>query len=229
MDVLLVLVGMAIVVGLGVWAVTQRAKHATDLLGTATQLGLSFNPNPEDAPLLIEELANFALFRRGFQKNIRNVMKGSVGGVDTLVFEYSYKFLPTSRASEAYTVAVFTDWNWALPDFELAHTGLLDKLANIQGLLAIHFDTNPEFSKHYALRSADEQAVRALFQPAVIDFFASRPPSILRPNVVVAGHGPRLTVFQPLGDLLGTPVEPARFLTDAQSILAVFARALSAA
>jgi hypothetical protein len=58
-----------------------------------------------------------------------------------------------------------------LPDFDLRPETLGGRVASALGGQDIDFDTNPTFSARYRLRAGDEQAVRRVFRPEVLNFF----------------------------------------------------------
>jgi hypothetical protein len=116
---------------------------------------------------------------------------------------------------------VFTQWTWAIPDFRISPSTILDKLKTLVGFSQITFESRPEVSNHYSLHGPDA-AVRALFRPDVLEFFASHPSSLWRPYPAIEGHGPRLIVFQRATTFLGNTVPPNLFVSDARRILVVF-------
>ena len=58
-----------------------------------------------------------------------------------------------------------------LPSFSLKPEGFLHRLVASLGLQDINFDTHPEFSRMYQLQGSDEESVRELFQPGVLEYF----------------------------------------------------------
>jgi hypothetical protein len=65
--------------------------------------------------------------------------------------------------SHNYLVVVFST-NDSIPDFELRHESIPDKIKEKFGKRDINFETDPEFSARYHLLGTHEAAVRELFQ-----------------------------------------------------------------
>jgi len=174
-------VGLAALGGLSFW-LKEQIRGGREKFESAHNFGASFEPASENAGLLFDELSHFALFRGGFQKNIRNLMTGTTEGVETLVFDFFRHSIPsTSDSAARYLVAVFTQWTWAIPDFRISPSTMLDTLKALMGFSQITFESRPEVSIHYTLHGPDEAAIRALFRPEALEFFASHPSSLWRP------------------------------------------------
>ncbi len=217
--------GLAAFGGLSFW-LKEQLRGSREQFESAHNFGASFEPASENKRLFIEDLSQFALFRVGVQENIRNLMTGTTEGVETLVFVYFHHSTLTTNASAArYLVAVFIQWTWDIPDLRISPSTILDKFKALVGFTPITFQSRPAVSIHYTLYGPDEAAIRALFRPDVLEFFASHPSSLWRPYPAIEGHGPRLVVFQRASTFLGNTVPPTLFLSDARRILAVFRNA----
>ena len=72
------------------------------------------------------------------------------------------------------TVACFRLGEKTLPDFDLRPELTYHKVVSAFGYQDIDFATHPEFSKSYLLRGSDENAIRMLFRPDMLNFFAGQ-------------------------------------------------------
>jgi hypothetical protein len=68
-------------------------------------------------------------------------------------------------------VISFQSSNLALPEFELRPENFLHKIGKVFGFDDVNFESHPLFSKAYLLRGANEEAIRDLFTPKLIEFF----------------------------------------------------------
>jgi hypothetical protein len=172
MDPELLLIGIIFVVaGLIVSIVFYLDQKRTKALAQiALQMGFSFRP--KDLNLLSEGFAHLHLFQQGHSKTPKNVLKGAANGMETVLFDYSYR-VGSGKNSNTYhqTVCLFHLQDRSLPSFELRPENLLDKLVQVFGYQDIDFEASPEFSKNYLLRGSDPDVVRALFRPETIHFF----------------------------------------------------------
>jgi hypothetical protein len=63
-----------------------------------------------------------------------------------------------------------------LPPFELRPEGILDRMGEAFVHNDIDFDSHPEFSKRYQLRSRDQASTRRLFTPSLLTYVEQIPP-----------------------------------------------------
>jgi hypothetical protein len=137
------------------------------LARAATSLQLSFAP-AWDTPALP---AGFDLFAHAGQ--FENWIRGDYAGTAVCVVDYSYA---SRRYPTAQTVAVFGPGAWSGPSFQLEPPREAIPGRPPVTPPEIALDETP-FSDAYCVRAedADAPAVRAVFSPAVMDFFATRP------------------------------------------------------
>ena len=169
--VLLIWAAMAaITVPIGVWAVRLKKRRTQEFADIAQQLGFKFIGQPWSGPVLspIHKTCIIQRTRGGF----RNVMLGSTGGLEVAVFDYVYR---VGKSTVTQTLAAFTQ-NRELPPFALRTESVFDRLGETFVHRDIDFDSNPEFSRRYFLRSPDEASVRHLFTTGLLAFFEQIPP-----------------------------------------------------
>ncbi len=173
----------------------RRERRRTEALSqAASQHGLSFEG--ESASLATAESGAIHLFNIGHHRQSRNVMRGTSGGMDLVLFDYRYVTgSGKSQSTHEQTVAAFRVPGANLPGFELRHETMVEKIASVFGYQDIDFPDHAEFSRRYLLRGKDENAVRAAFSPALIDFFEQLAAG--EKWWGVEGAGDSLVVFQP--------------------------------
>jgi hypothetical protein len=200
---------IAVITGV-VLAVRRRAAERRAGFETvAQQRGWSFAADPVQPETL--GLGPFPLLALGRAQRASNVIR--LSGEHTIaVFDYQYTVgAGQHQSTVVQTVAHVRSPRLALPPFTLSPENIFHKIGGAFGYHDIDFDTGPEFSRTYLLRSKEaEGRVRELFTPALRAFFEQRTP------VSVEGHADELLVYKS-----GRRVEPAdlpAFAEDAQTI-----------
>lgn len=202
------------------WFERRRSEALT---AAAMQVGLSFQVEGEVLPA--EEMARFHLFTAGHHHRVRNVMRGSSGGRDIVVFDYRYVTgSGKNQSRHEQTVAAFHLKQAALPGFDLRHENILFKIAALFGYRDINIADHPEFSRRYLLRGADEDAVRSLFSGPLVDFFLSLP---REKHWCVEGQGEWLLVYRDRQK--ADPARLADFLQDTTTIASAFEKSAGSA
>jgi hypothetical protein len=160
--------GLAIVV----WAILSARKRTQELTQLAPQLGFTFMGKAWHGPALdpLHKTSILQRTRGGFS----NVMAGSAGNLQTIVFDYTYR---SGKSSVTQTLACFTH-DKPLPPFVLKPEGLFDRLGDAFLHNDIDFASNPVFSERYTLKSPDEQATRSLFTPSLLTSLEQLPSAI---------------------------------------------------
>jgi hypothetical protein len=164
-------------------------KRAEALKGVALQMGLTY----EGDDWLVSSRApqlEVPLFDDHGGGQTRNIISGERDGLRCSFFDYIY---PAGRSSVAQTLATFTQEIW-LPQFAIAPQDILHKLGDAMLHKAIHFDSDPEFSKRFRLVSVDPDKVRELFTPGMLSFFESFP---VDAKWHVQGSGSTLLIYRP--------------------------------
>jgi hypothetical protein len=104
-------------------------------------------------------------------------MTGSSSGLRVSLFDYSF-VVGSGRNSHTYaqTVAIFSKSGTVLPEFEMRPEGIMQKIGEIFVHKNITFDSRPEFSRRYQLRSPETDKTRELFTPALLSFLEGLDP-----------------------------------------------------
>jgi len=166
---------IAVVIAILLGARRQMAKRTEALQSIAQQAGWSFAP--DDAPAASLGVAALPLFERGRARLARNVMRTSDFSSQTLICDYRYTVgSGKSQSTIVQTIVHIKSARLALPPFALAPENILHKVSELFGYQDLDFESNPDFSKRYLLRSkTDEARVRELFSPSVLSYFEQRP------------------------------------------------------
>ena len=168
-----IVLGIAVVgaiVGLVYYFDRKRTESLQEL---AVSLGLDFQPNGN--PELQGRLAAFQLFNQGNSRKLRNLMVGETDEVSLAIFDYRY----TTSSGENHqtvnqTVALMESEALQIPSFTMRPESFFHRLGEVFGLKDIDFETHPEFSKMFLLKSDQEEQVREYFDSSVLSFFETK-------------------------------------------------------
>lgn len=201
---------VALFVVIIVWSILYAKKRSQDLAAAAQQIGFTFMADTWSGPVLNPQFKTCLLQRtRGRWKN---VMVGMSGNLQAIVFDYTY---PAGKSSITQTIVCFSQ-NIQLPPFALKPEGIFDRIGDAIVHNDIDFDSNPEFSRRYALKSPDETGTRRLFSPVVLSYMEQMA-SETQWNIETSGTN--LFIFH-----AGRTVSPANlatFLQQSSSVAAV--------
>jgi len=151
------------------WSLRYRKKRTEEFAQTAEQMGFTFLGETWRGPVL-SPLAKTSILQQT-RGGFRNAMIGAVGGLDVAIFDYTYQ---AGKSTVTLTLAAFPH-DRGLPPFELRSENILDKIGDAFARNDIDFDSDPEFSKRYFLRSPDEEGTRNLFTPGLLSYFEQIP------------------------------------------------------
>ncbi len=213
---LFVLAGIAFVVFIIVFTKRAAGKRRAALEAVAMQAGWSFSSDTVEPAALGP--AVFPLFTHGRARKARNVMQLRGDGPVVTAFDYQYTVGSGKHQSTVVqTVVRVTSPRLSLPPFVLGAETILHKVGGLLGYHDIDFDSSPEFSRKYLLRSQEaEERVRDLFTPSVRAYFEQRVP------VTVEGFDDGVVIYRS-----GRSVKPEDVLTfveDARAVARQFER-----
>ena len=207
----------------------DRTSALAQMASTLGFLGFSFRP---DDPVLSQSLAELPFAKQftpyggwgwgGFR--LLNFLQGLKEGKDVVVFDFEWgksARVPWSwnrimRYQWTQTVVAFRLQEDRLPTFDLQPKSRLP-LFNPGDL---RFASHPGFSALYVLRGPDEQAIRALFQPHVLDAFSVPGPQAW----VVQGQGEWLIAYRQKVAMLPTTDAFRDLLDEVYGVFAVFGK-----
>jgi len=174
MSALLFTAGASLAINFWIVAPMQRRKRTEAIRQLASTIALIFSES--DELLQQKDLFRLPLFRRGFSRNIRNILrKDSLDG-EVMLFDYKFEeSVGEGRVQYHQTVAAFQVHSRSLPMFSLRPEGGFDKFKQFFGQQDIDFESHPEFSKCYLLQGQSEPAIREKFCSHVLQFFSQNP------------------------------------------------------
>jgi len=149
-------------------------RRSAALSEAARRLGLGFRAT-EDGEEVRASLRRFQLPLRGHSLRVRNIMSGEWRGRQVHCFDFRYVTGRQGKASSSHQTVAHLTVNRQLCSFILVPERLLSFIGEALGNQDIDFHTHPEFDRRFQLRGDDEEGIRALFSPTVLEFFEARP------------------------------------------------------
>lgn len=193
---------MAVIITASIKYAKKRTRELTEV---AQQIGFRFvGKNWSGPPLSSQPRISLLQRTRG---RFSNVMTGSSGGLQISLFDYTY---PMGKSSVTQTVATFFQ-DLPLPPFALRPENFFDRIGDAIVHNDIDFDSNPEFSRRYLLKSPDEAGTRRLFTPSLLTYLEQ-----FQTNWCVEGTGQTLIVYR--GGRPLSPSEVPAFLEETSGI-----------
>ncbi len=162
---------IALTISIVLWAARYARKRTEELAQIAQQLGFSFLGNTWQGPVL-SPVHKTCMIQRTRGK-FKNVMMGSSGGLAVTLFDYTYHM---GKSTVTLTLVSFTHER-QLPPFELRSESVFDRIGDAFVHRDIDFDSNPEFSRRYFLRSPDQEGTRRLFTAGLLNYLEQIPPN----------------------------------------------------
>jgi hypothetical protein len=207
------IVAVAIVVAINSAMAKKRSRAMAQVAG---EIGFSFEERSKE-PEQVADLKT-VLFRKGTGHDFRNVMTGSSAGLRAGLFDYSF-VTPDGRSGQtiAQTVAVFTKTGVAMAEFELEPIGIMQKIGEALVHKNIRFDSHPDLSQRYQLRSPDADRTRELFTIGLLSYIEKLDPE---KKWRLEGMGETLTVYR--SGKRVAPGEMRAFFDEASSIAGSF-------
>jgi hypothetical protein len=171
---LVILGGIGLLGGAMLLARRAAARRRAALEAVALHAGWTFTGD-DVAPEALG-VGDFPLCTRGRRRRARNVSRSTAPPL--CVFDYAYT-VPRGKhhVTIVQTVVHVESPHRRLPPFALSPENAVHRLLQIFGYQDTDFDTSPEFSRRYLLRSKDDEpSVRTLFDSSVRAYFEQRTP-----------------------------------------------------
>ena len=148
----------------------RGSKRVIALRNVAYELGLTFMEKDEYG--ILNLLLDFKLFKQGGRKRIYNIIREIDSDKELLIFDYHYT-VSSNNSSKTYrqSVVLIHSKHFSLPFFLVRPEHLMDKVAAYFGWNDIDFDTYPEFSKKFFLKSNDKDYTRSFFESRMLRRF----------------------------------------------------------
>jgi hypothetical protein len=162
--------GIAATLAIMALAIRQSRRRTRDLAALAQRMGFTFLGKDWRGPELSSNYKTSLLQRtRG---RFSDAMIGQIGDLKVSVFDYTHG---NGKSSETRTLTSFSQ-SAELPPFELRPENIFDKIGDVLTQNDIDFDSHPEFSRRYHLRTPDETRIRMLFNPSLLTYLEQIPP-----------------------------------------------------
>ena len=174
MEAVLIFVGILTIIGIifvvGFWMDRKRREAIQKI---AEQLGLTFYPDGLDSAL--QGIDHFKLFNHGRARKQSKAIVAESEGTFLCIFDYQYT-VGSGKHSHTHrqTVAAIKSPALQMPEFAMKNEGLFNKIGGMLGFQDIDFESHPTFSKMFLLTGNNEQAIRKLFRPELLEYFESR-------------------------------------------------------
>jgi len=164
MDVVLIFLAFALFAGGAIWYSHHTSKKRREaFIETAEEMGLQSYPDGDSE--LMDRFAGFKLFSRGRARKMKNVVQGDSGEVKIAIFDYQFTTGSGKQTRTHYqSVVSLQSQEIQCPDFTMRPEGMLDKIGGAIGLQDIDFDSHPNFSKMFVLKS--KRAMEPCFSTA---------------------------------------------------------------
>jgi hypothetical protein len=215
--ILMISGSLALVAGI-MWLIHHYEKKRSEALrAIAAELGLEFSATQDDT--LLANVQVFSLFNKGRSRKMKNMMKAATELAQLTIFDYQYTTGGgKSSHTHRHTVVAMQSDSLSRPSFTLRPEGLFDKIGAAIGFQDIDFDDHPEFSKSFALKGENEQAIRHFFDAKMLELFAKRKKICVesRPGVFIYLSGGRKK-----------PEQIRDFMSEGYTIYSAFAERLS--
>jgi hypothetical protein len=212
--VLLIFGGLAVLAGI-IWFINNRMeqRRVEALRQVAQEMGFSFEARPGDS--LANRFRGLQLFSQGHNRVAKNLLQGKALGLEVDIFDFTYVTgSGKNRHTWQQTVLAFEINGAALPMFSLRPETVFDKIGQWFGKQDIDFDSHPAFSKAYLLRGEDEEAIRAVFPPDILEYYESVS------GICTEAAGDRLVYYRAQQRVSPKDVRP--FMEEGFRVLALF-------
>jgi hypothetical protein len=190
-------------------------KRSDKIQAVATRLGFTFRRKPTDADKAL--IVGCHIANSGHGHITSNVLEAAQADeLRMTLFDHVYT-IGYGKSSQQYnqTVTRMQSPVLNLPSFVLFPESFFSKIGKLFGGTDINFPEAPQFSKKYILRGPDEAAIRALFTPAVLQFFEGQE----RPLTIDAAGD---TLFAHRTSKRAKPEELEAYVAEGKQILATF-------
>jgi MFS superfamily sulfate permease-like transporter len=126
-------------------------------------------------------------------KSVTNILSFKQGGIQFKIADLTISSgAQTTIDIEKITVLKFSG-NMDVPEFYMRKAGMGNVVKTAMGNADINFDSHPDFSKKYELRSQDEKGVRAFFNESLLNRFEELT------RIFFSGNGKSLLIHQNTG------------------------------
>ncbi len=176
MQILLVIVGIALVGVVIYFGYLAQKKRREEMAALAAQLGWRFHPTKDRSH--DDEYSHFEIFRRGHSRCAFNTLTGELTiderNYPAKMGDFVYKITTSTGKSTqtrtyrfSYLILHLPFGN--VPDLLIRREGMFDKLAGAFGFDDIDFES-AEFSKRFHVKSPDKKFAYDVIHPRMMEF-----------------------------------------------------------
>ena len=193
-------------------------RRSERIKATAASLGLSFTE--KDDQVAQEILANFS--RANSDKDLDeysikaiNIWRGELAGARFLTCDF--KWMAGRGKNKGILSTTLTRWQSSdldLPEFLLMSSEWGSEASGFSDSELLHIAQPETFAKQYLLAGKNESAVRALFRPEILSYFAGHP------GWTVENHGNGVIICKLYNDV--KPDKLLDFLNQCEEIYRLF-------
>lgn len=225
-EALFLLLLAVVVIAMFVFSKWLRKRRAGESQRAAMQVGFAcLFQLPEEIRIDLENLSLFKTDRRGkdWGHNITDILQGTWNGIQWTVFRFEFSELEADHSSPSQTVAFAKLDSIDLPRFTLGVKNISHFHADASDR-TINFTTDRKLSRLFGVRGQDDEAIRALFTPRVIEFLRKKSKLVrtsfsARPMTIIAG-GDKFIFYYWCREM--KPQDLTGFLEEAGEALKVF-------
>lgn len=160
---------------LAIWAIHRQLerRRVEALREVGMRMGMPFQE--EDPSLEGQGLFRLPLFGKGRSRAAQNVLRGSRGRAEVVLLDWRFTTgSGKNQSTHRQTVAAYRRTSGQLPAFTMRPETFLHRIGQKFGSSDFDFPSHPDFSRLYVLQGEDEEAVRKMFVPEVLQAFSMR-------------------------------------------------------
>ena len=148
-----------------IYGIYYEKKRREVFQSITSELGLEFY---KDMPLVDgNEFSGFQLAQRGRGQSSRNAVVADSGELRMVFFDFQYTTGSgkNSKTRRQTVMMAISKSSLKLPHFTLSPESFLNRIGDLFGFKDIDFDDDAEFSDAFLLHGANEESIRAFFDP----------------------------------------------------------------
>ena len=202
-----------VILGLIFFSFYFEKKRTQQLEQLMKLQGFSFQKEG-DQNILNEQ---FKLFSVGHSHRVYNLSTGTRSHFNLKIFDYKYTVGGGKNSHTYNQTAIIVESKNQLPDFSLSTESFFHKIGDLFGFKDIDFVDYPNFSKMYLLKGSNEDSIRKLFRPEVLQYLEQN-----KTNATIEASGNKILYYE--SGKRTKPQEMTQFIEKAITTLNLFLR-----
>ncbi|MEX0678858.1 MAG: hypothetical protein WD063_17405 [Pirellulales bacterium] len=192
MEVLLLILGLALVAALAIYQYYRTQQRKKDLMALAARHGWRFEPGKDSN--MEARFAVFSCLQQGANRYAYNILEGEFQKRGICAFDYHYETYTTNSKGHRQThhhhfSAVVVDTHLPLKPLVIRPEGFFDKIGEFLGMDDIDFESN-QFSREFHVTSPDRRWAFDVIHQATMEFL------LAAPRFTIELAGPRVTAYR---------------------------------